>query len=170
MNPMVGGLSGSKMSSSDADSKIDLLDSEQSVNQKLKKAFCEEGNIVDNPILAFVKQVIFPVNSLKNSSYSFNVTRPTEFGGNVKYSNYEELQSAFASKELHPGDLKTAAAMAINELLDPIRREFEACPELQKLTAEAYPAPVPKISGEISRVDLRVGKVVSVESHPERDV
>ena len=55
MNPMVGGLSGAKMSSSDPDSKIDLLDDHPSIEKKLKKAFCEEGNITDNPILSFVK-------------------------------------------------------------------------------------------------------------------
>jgi tyrosyl-tRNA synthetase len=42
MNTMVGGLSGSKMSSSDPDSKIDLLDDAKTVENKLKKAFCEE--------------------------------------------------------------------------------------------------------------------------------
>lgn len=42
MNTMVGGLTGSKMSSSDPDSKIDLLDDAKSVERKLKKAFCEE--------------------------------------------------------------------------------------------------------------------------------
>ena len=66
MNAMVGGLSGSKMSSSDPDSKVDLLDSAKDVVHKLKKAFCEEGNISDNPILQFLRAVIFPVNSLKN--------------------------------------------------------------------------------------------------------
>ena len=34
MNAMVGGLSGSKMSSSDPDSKVDLLDSSESVQLK----------------------------------------------------------------------------------------------------------------------------------------
>ena len=42
MNTMVGGLSGSKMSSSDPDSKIDLLDDAKTVKAKLGKAFCEE--------------------------------------------------------------------------------------------------------------------------------
>ena len=37
MNPMVPGLTGSKMSSSEEDSKIDLLDSAASVKKKLKK-------------------------------------------------------------------------------------------------------------------------------------
>merc|ERR1712020_69585 len=40
MNPMVPGLQGSKMSSSEEDSKIDLLDSAASLKKKLKKAFC----------------------------------------------------------------------------------------------------------------------------------
>jgi tyrosyl-tRNA synthetase len=60
MNFMVGGLSGSKMSSSDADSKVDLLDPPNVVASKIKKAFCEEGNIADNPILAFTKVDLWP--------------------------------------------------------------------------------------------------------------
>ena len=58
MNAMVGGLSGSKMSSSDPDSKVDLLDDSESVKSKLRKAFCEEGNIAENPILQFLKAVV----------------------------------------------------------------------------------------------------------------
>lgn len=48
MNFMVPGLMGSKMSSSDPDSKIDLLDDVRTVERKIKKAFCEEGNIQEN--------------------------------------------------------------------------------------------------------------------------
>ncbi|KAH7981981.1 hypothetical protein HPB52_002493 [Rhipicephalus sanguineus] len=48
MNPMVPGLSGGKMSSSEEDSKIDLLDTPAAVKKKLKKAFCEPGNLEDN--------------------------------------------------------------------------------------------------------------------------
>jgi tyrosyl-tRNA synthetase len=43
------------MSSSEEDSKIDLLDSAASLKKKLKKAFCEPGNIVDNGVLSFCK-------------------------------------------------------------------------------------------------------------------
>ena len=49
------GLTGAKMSSSEEDSKIDLLDSAASVKKKLKKAFCEPGNIQDNGVLSFCK-------------------------------------------------------------------------------------------------------------------
>lgn len=47
------------MSSSEVDSKIDLLDSPAIVKKKLKKAFCEPGNIAENGLLAFAKHVIF---------------------------------------------------------------------------------------------------------------
>ncbi|KAI8919588.1 tRNA synthetases class I-domain-containing protein [Entophlyctis helioformis] len=169
MNVMVGGLSGSKMSSSDPDSKLDLLEEADSVVAKLKKAFCEEGNVDDNPILSFIKIVIFPANSLTKPDYKFVVTRPEKFGGNVSFSNAEELEEAFRTKKLHPGDLKAAAATAINALLEPIRQAFRADPALLQLAAEAYPAPKPKVTAEVSRLDIRVGKVLEVEQHPERD-
>lgn len=56
---VVPGLAGGKMSSSEEDSKIDLLDSPAAVKKKCKKAFCEPGNITDNGLLAFAKHVIF---------------------------------------------------------------------------------------------------------------
>lgn len=73
----VPGLAGSKMSSSEEDSKIDLLDNPTAVKKKLKKAFCEPGNISDNGVLSFAKHVIYP---LLKEGESFNVYRTTEFG------------------------------------------------------------------------------------------
>jgi tryptophanyl-tRNA synthetase len=55
----VPGLAGGKMSSSEEDSKIDILDSPANIKKKLKKAFCEPGNIADNGVLSFVKHVLF---------------------------------------------------------------------------------------------------------------
>jgi hypothetical protein len=58
------GLAGAKMSSSEEDSKIDLLDSAASLKKKLKKAFCEPGNIVDNGVLSFCKVSMLPSSSI----------------------------------------------------------------------------------------------------------
>ena len=66
---LVPGLNGDKMSASIEDSKIDLLDTEAQVKKKLKKAFCEPGNITDNGILAFTKSVLFPLLNEGESSY-----------------------------------------------------------------------------------------------------
>lgn len=65
------------MSSSEDDSKIDLLDNASSIKKKLKKAFCEPGNITDNGLLAFAKSVLFP--HFKEGE-SFLVPRAAEFG------------------------------------------------------------------------------------------
>ncbi|ETW76425.1 hypothetical protein HETIRDRAFT_389454 [Heterobasidion irregulare TC 32-1] len=65
MNAMVPGLAGGKMSSSDPDSKIDFLDPPDAVRKKIKKAFCEEGNIEDNGVLAFVDAVLIPISELR---------------------------------------------------------------------------------------------------------
>ena len=58
----------------------------------MKKAWCEEANIENNPLLEIAKTVIF------HEFNEMNVERPEKFGGNVSYSNYEELESDFAKK------------------------------------------------------------------------
>lgn len=77
----VPGLAGAKMSSSEDDSKIDLLDDVAAVKKKLKKAFCEPGNVTDNGLLSFSKHVIFPL--FKNDE-SYKISRTTESGKNIE--------------------------------------------------------------------------------------
>ncbi|XP_074662556.1 tyrosine--tRNA ligase, cytoplasmic-like [Tubulanus polymorphus] len=166
MNPMVPGLSGAKMSSSEEDSKIDLLDPPAAVKRKIKKAFCEPGNVQDNGILSFVKSVLIPLAP----NNDFEIERKEEHGGNMHFKNYQELEAAFEKMEVHPGDLKTAVEKKLNLLLEPIRKDFED-PELQKLILAAYPPKPAKTEEEIDigRLDMRVGKITSVEKHPEAD-
>lgn len=179
MNPMVPGLTGTKMSASDEDSKIDLLDGASVVKKKLNKAFCEEGNIEENGILAFAKFVIFSVLEIKNKT-EFVIERAEENGGRIAFRNYASLEETFARKELHPLDLKMGVTAFLNELLDPIRKKFQT-PELQKLMKQAYPAPkkakggkgganaTPERAVDPSRLDLRIGKILSAKKHPDAD-
>ncbi|KAM4699442.1 tyrosine--tRNA ligase, cytoplasmic [Discoglossus pictus] len=175
MNPMVPGLTGSKMSSSEEESKIDLLDSPADVKKKLKKAFCEPGNVENNGILSFIRHVLFPLRS------EFVILRDEKFGGNKTYTDYETLEKDFAEQLVHPGDLKLSMEKALNKLLDPIREKFTS-PELKKLSCEAYPAPSKqKITAKTpaknsapeeldpSLLDIRVGTVLSVNRHPDAD-
>lgn len=136
MNPMVPGLAGDKMSSSIEDSKIDLLDCASVVKKKLKKAFCEPGNVQDNGLLCFLKFAIFPI--LHGSP--FIIDRKDANGGPILFENYEKVHEAFSSTQLHPGDLKLGVEGAINKLLDPIRKKFEQDP-LKNLLEKAYPVP-----------------------------
>jgi len=134
MNPMVPGLTGGKMSSSEVESKIDLLDSPDTVAKKLSKAFCEEGNIENNGVLSFVKHVLFPLNEGKE----FVVARAAEHGGDLKFAAYTDLEDVFAKKTIHPADLKKAVCLYLNKLLEPIRAEFDTEAN-RELTRLAYP-------------------------------
>lgn len=101
------------MSSSVEDSKIDLLDAENQVKKKLKKAFCEPGNIKDNGVLGFCKSVLFPL--LKDgesvslhlfvsshhhyfSILEFVLPRSEEYGGPMTFSHFDALEDSFATQ------------------------------------------------------------------------
>lgn len=166
MNPMVPGLSGGKMSSSEEDSKIDLLDGPAAVKKKLKKAFCEPGNLEDNGVLSFVKHVLFPLSHRRE----LILERDEAHGGNIAYQTYQQVEDDFRDLKLHPADLKALVEHHLNRLLDPIRDAFKD-PQLQKLTARAYPPPGKAAPDEATplRLDLRVGRIVQIEDHPDAD-
>ncbi len=133
MTPLIPGLVGKKMSASDPKSKIDLLDNVKSVQDKLKGAYCEEGVVEDNGVLAFLKQVIMPLKSDKKEV--FVIERPEKWGGNLTFKTYEEIESSYVAKQVHPLDLKMAVAKEINGLLVPFQQQKE---KLEKIAKEAY--------------------------------
>ena len=133
MFPLIPSLvAGGKMSSSVEGSKIDLMDSEETVNKKVNKAYCLEGD-KENGILPFLKHVVMVIKN--DSGEKFIVERPEKFGGNVEYESYEQIEKDFVEKKLHPMDLKQAVAKQINEFLEPIRKNMD---KLMKLSDEAY--------------------------------
>ncbi len=132
--PLLPGLTGEKMSASDEKSKIGLLDSEEEVREKLNDAYCPAGDVEDNGVTAFCKHLIFPL--LSDRDEAFTVQRDEEYGGDLVYDSYEELEKDFIAEELHPLDLKEAVADVVNELLDPVRERFQGKHDLLE---QAYP-------------------------------
>ena len=65
---MIPGLTGSKMSSSIPDSKIDLLDTPELIRQKISSAQCHDGVIDGNGILPILKEIVFPISNLRLES------------------------------------------------------------------------------------------------------
>lgn len=49
------------------------------------------------------------------------------------YTTYEELEKDYLLGVVHPGDLKTAVALALNKLIEPVRRHFQINPEAKQL-------------------------------------
>jgi tyrosyl-tRNA synthetase len=132
--PLISGLTGGKMSASDAASKVNLTDDADAVQEKLNKAYCPQGQVEDNGVLEYVRFLVFPV--LEERGEPFEIERPEKFGGDLSYANYDELESDFVSEELHPQDLKNAASTYITDIIAPVREKLLADPELLQ---NAYP-------------------------------
>lgn len=125
---MLMGLDGSsKMSKSNPDNAIFMDDSESEVNRKIKKAYCKIGDIETNPILEYVQYIIFEVDN------EFIIERSEEHGGNLTYTDYEEVIYDFEEEKLHPVDLKKAVIKCINRYLMPVRAYFKKNEEANKL-------------------------------------
>ena len=147
MNPMVPGLTqGGKMSASDPNSKIDLLEEPKQVKKKINAAFCSPGNVDDNGLLSFIEYVIAPIQELKHGDnfFEFHIDRPEKFGGPITYKSFEELKTAFKEQTLAPPDLKLGVTEYVNKLLEPIRKEYESNPDYQEADKKGYPVAVPE--------------------------
>ena len=132
--PLLSGLSGGKMSATEETSKVNLTDSPDAVAEKINGAYCPMGEVEDNGVLEYVRYLVFPV--LDERDEAFVVDRPEKFGGDLVYEGYDELEADFVSEDLHPADLKGAAATAISEIIDPVRERLLEQPEV---LAAAYP-------------------------------
>ncbi len=109
----------SKMSKSKPDTCIFVHDSREEIFRKIRKAYCPEKIVEDNPILFYTKEILF----LKYDR--IKIEREEKFGGDIEYENYEELEKDYAQGSLHPLDLKNAVAHYLDEIIAPIREHFE---------------------------------------------
>lgn len=138
MNPMISsfntGNPNEKMSSSDENTKIDLLDKPKAIKKKIGKSFCEEGNI-ECGLLNFVKHVIIPIENFKLRN--FIIKREEQYGGDCIYKNYDQIINDFTNKKLHPVDLKQGISQWLIELLNPVREYFEK-EEIQENLKKSY--------------------------------
>ncbi len=108
-----------KMSKSDPDSAIFMTDTKEDVERKIKKAYCPEKQVNENPILEYCKYIIF------EKFDKIKIERAEKFGGNLEIKSYAKLEGIYSNGKLHPLDLKNAVAVYINKLLDPARDHFK---------------------------------------------
>jgi len=139
MNPMVPGLAGGKMSASDPDSKIDILDTADAVKKKLRKAYAAAGEVEGNGIISFVEYVLLPLSSLKapDGKARFVIEKKEE--ESLVYHDIDTLKDDYRSDKLTPQLLKSGVTAALVELLAPIQAEFQASAEWQDIEKKAYP-------------------------------
>jgi len=116
----------------DVDGELLLFDAQPDVQRKMKKAFCEPGNVVHCPVLSLVVETVLPYGADRR----FVVPRKPDNGGDLIFDAAEPLLAAFSSGDLHPGDLKPAARDAIDAVLQRVRDAVKANPDLGKAQKE----------------------------------
>ncbi|HLC10133.1 MAG TPA: tyrosine--tRNA ligase [Nitrosopumilaceae archaeon] len=108
----------SKMSKTKPSSGIFIHDTDEEIQSKIKKAWCPEGIVENNPLLEISKYVVF------HEFKEVLVERSPKFGGNVSYTSYSQLESDFAQKKLHPSDLKKTVEIYLIKIILPIRKSI----------------------------------------------
>jgi len=108
----------SKMSKTKPTSGIFIHDTDEEIQSKIKKAWCPEGVVENNPLLEISRYVIL------HEFKEILVERSSKFGGNVSYTNYSQLESDFVQKKLHPSDLKKTVETYLIKIILPIRKNI----------------------------------------------
>ncbi|MCY3854397.1 MAG: tyrosine--tRNA ligase [Thaumarchaeota archaeon] len=121
-----------KMSKSDINSGIFIHDSDNLIKSKIKRAWCESGNIISNPLLEIMKNIIFHEFS------EIIIERPIKFGGNITYYNYEEMEIDFAEKKIHPMDLKSSTCYYLLKIIQPIRNKLKLDQDIIEIINKNY--------------------------------
>ena len=121
-----------KMSKSDPNSGVFIHNSDDEIKKKINKSWCEEANIENNPLLEISKSVIF------HEYKEMKVERPEKFGGNISYTNYNQLEKDFAEKKLHPGDLKQTVGNYLVKVVAPIRDKLNLSEELNNAIKKSF--------------------------------
>jgi len=121
-----------KMSKSDPNSGIFIHNTDDEIRTKIKKAWCEEANIQNNPLLDISKNIIL------HEFDEIKVERPEKFGGNIDYTDYKQLESDFAEKKLHPTDLKQTVGNYLVRVITPIRDRLNLSDELFDAIKKIY--------------------------------
>jgi tyrosyl-tRNA synthetase len=118
-----------KMSKSDRNSALFVHDSPDEIRAKVRKAFCPPDLPQFNPMLDWVRKLVFPRDG------EFRIARAEQHGGDLRFTAPQEVDDAYTAGKLHAADLKNAVAEWLVETLAPAREAF-ASPEKQALIAE----------------------------------
>ena len=134
MSPLIPGLGESgKMSSSEPNSKIDFDDTDKDIKKKINKAYSVDGVIENNGLLSLLKYVIFRI---KPENEKFVINRQEEYGGQISFENYQQVEDAFVKKELASIDLKQGVSEELIKIISPLR---EFINENKELYEKGYP-------------------------------
>ena len=112
------GLDGDAKMSSSKGNYIAVDDSVETINKKIKKSFCPQGEVEGNPMIEIAETFVFP------NQDTLLIKRPEKFGGDIELT-HDELIKDFSEGNLHPMDLKNGIKDFLIEFFAPVREFME---------------------------------------------
>ncbi len=112
-----------KMSKSKPKSAVFIHDSPEEIRAKIQNAFCLPRDTEFNPILDWIKHLVFRDNTKQQA---FVIKRDSNYGGDITYTTYDKLEQDFKEGKLHPFDLKNALSEWLIAFLEPARQHFSS--------------------------------------------
>jgi tyrosyl-tRNA synthetase len=100
------GTDGNRKMSKSFGNTIDLDETLESLEKKIRKTYCSPGDIEINPIMSWYRALIFPM-----------IEKPLEFGQGKLASKASELEALWKNKEITPQELKAAALRDLTQLI-----------------------------------------------------
>lgn len=171
MNPMVPGLqAGGKMSASDPNSKIDVLDDAAAVTSKIKKAFAQTGVAEGNGLIAFIEYVLLPISALQNPDSKASIKFHPREGEPQTYSNIQDIRKAYEADTITPQMLKAGVSEALNAVLEPIQAEFQADTQWQEALEAGYPTGQPEKKKKDKKPKDKGSRYPGVTTNPDGTV
>jgi len=114
-----------KMSKSDPKSGIFINDTDEDIEAKIRKSWCEQGNVIDSPLIDIVESIILP--KLESIKIEMNNEYQTE------YNSFDEFQNDVLKNKIHPADLKNAVADSLIEIVSPLREKLQLDAEIENI-------------------------------------
>ncbi len=114
-----------KMSKSDPKSGIFINDTDEDIEAKIRKSWCEQGNVIDSPLIDIVESIILP--KLESIKVEMNNEHQTE------YNSFYEFQNDVLKNKIHPADLKNAVADSLIEIVSPLREKLQLDVEIENI-------------------------------------
>jgi tyrosyl-tRNA synthetase len=99
------GTDGKELMSKTKGNTINLDETQQSLESKIRKTYCAPGDIEINPILSWYRTLLFPL-----------MESPAEFGSSSA-STYAELEQLWVKKQITPQELKRGVTRDLGNLI-----------------------------------------------------
>jgi len=108
---------------SNPEGTIFLDDSEEAIRVKCTDAVCPpkvyfEKKKVINPCMDYYKQLVFECVK------EVTIKREAQYGGDLKFANYEEFEAKYIEGGMDPKDIKENLVTYLDELVRPVRDHF----------------------------------------------